>query len=501
MDVVNKYEIFKINIHLNLDDLVVHGCTFQCEDTVYQVPMFKCGNNQYRVYFMPTKVGFWYYHIEHELFYKEGTFECVDHKENIHGPVQTLNQHFIYSDGSKYIPIGTTCYSWTNQSEQLQDKTLETLKKSPFNKVRMGIFPKSMPFNENDPEYFPFRKDSLGEWDVFQLDYHFWDNLERRIEALQQLGIEADLILFHPYDRWGFKYLTHEQSLQYLEYVIARFSAYSNIWWSLANEYEMLYIKTMDEWNEYGEKIKQIDPYNHLLSIHNIIRVFPKKDWMTHCSIQSTNIHNVLNWRKEYNLPIVIDEFGYEGNIDFGWGNLSSKEMIHRFWMITCRGGYGTHGETFMEKDDVLWWAKGGDLHGKSIECIRFLKDILYELSVDGEPFYREYFQNPNNKKNDENHKYGFNDIIATLPEYQQKEMVYNEPMILQSDDFVLRYMGNTAQAYVDISMTNSDQYQVEIIDIYQMSREIVETDVRDKVRVKLPEKEGIAVLLRKVMK
>ncbi len=33
----------------------------------------------------------------------------------------------------------------------------------------------------------------------------FFSNILRaRIAALRDLGIEADIILFHPYDRWGY---------------------------------------------------------------------------------------------------------------------------------------------------------------------------------------------------------------------------------------------------------------------------------------------------------
>ena len=57
---------------------------------------------------------------------------------------------FVYPDGSAYTPVGTTCYSWVHQDENgaegdpdaLEQNTLEHLKNSPFNKVRMTGFPK-----------------------------------------------------------------------------------------------------------------------------------------------------------------------------------------------------------------------------------------------------------------------------------------------------------------------------------------------------------------------
>ena len=51
------------------------------------------------------------------------------------------------------------------------------------------------------------------------------------VGKLEALGIQADVILFHPYeaDHWRFNYMTEEQDRRYLRYVIARLSAYSNV--------------------------------------------------------------------------------------------------------------------------------------------------------------------------------------------------------------------------------------------------------------------------------
>lgn len=53
------------------------------------------------------------------------------------------------------------------------------------------------------------------------------------------LGIQADIIVMHPYDRWGFSEMSAECDDLYWKYLIARVSAYRNVWWSLANEYDL----------------------------------------------------------------------------------------------------------------------------------------------------------------------------------------------------------------------------------------------------------------------
>ena len=81
------------------------------------------------------------------------------------------------------------------------------------------------------------------------------------------LGIEADLIVMHPYDRWGFSMMKAEDDDRYWKYVLARFSAYRNVWWSLANEYDLMHEKTLSDWERYASIICEKDPYHHLRSI------------------------------------------------------------------------------------------------------------------------------------------------------------------------------------------------------------------------------------------
>lgn len=45
-------------------------------------------------------------------------------------------------------------------------------------------------------------------------------------------------------------------------------------------------------------------------------------------------------------------------------------------------------GETYLSDDDVLWWAKGGKLKGKSPERIAFLRELMESLPSAIEPWY-----------------------------------------------------------------------------------------------------------------
>ena len=64
-----------------------------------------------------------------ELDGKTGTFTATKPSAGNHGPVRVRNTfHFAYADGTPYFPVGTTCYAWTHQGDELEEQTLATLK-------------------------------------------------------------------------------------------------------------------------------------------------------------------------------------------------------------------------------------------------------------------------------------------------------------------------------------------------------------------------------------
>jgi hypothetical protein len=73
----------------------------------------------------------------------------------------------------------------------------------------------------------------------------------------------------------------------------------------------------------------------------------------------------------------VFDEVKYEGNLPQRWGQLSPQDMVLRFWEGTIAGTYVGHGETYRDPHDIIWWAKGGTLHGQSPARLAFLRKIL----------------------------------------------------------------------------------------------------------------------------
>ena len=358
------------------------------EGRTFEPHGFYDGDGIYKIRFMPDKVGEWTYTTKSnstELNGKTGQFTCVEPPEENHGPVHVHKNFYLkYADGTSYHQFGTTCYAWTHQGDALEEQTLKTLSTAPFNKMRMCVFPKDYSYNKNEPVYYPYEGKPLKDWDFTRFNPEFWQHFEQRVQDLLKLGIEADIILFHTYDRWDFENMDAESDDRYLRYAVARLAAFRNVWWSLANEYDIMPAKEESDWDRFFQVIRDHDPYQRLRGIHNCRGWYDhSKPWVTHTSIQTYNMAEGIHYRTRYGKPVIYDECRYEGDVPQGWGSLTPQEMVQHFWAGTVSGCYVGHGETYKYPEDLLWWAKGGVLRGESPPRIAFLRDFM----ADAPPF------------------------------------------------------------------------------------------------------------------
>ena len=478
-------------------DYTITG-VFTGKNETKTVDGFYDGDGVYRVRFMPSFEGEYRFVISGTFSERqyEGTFTATAPSEGNHGPVRVANTyHFAYEDGKPYFSVGTTCYVWTLQPMELQEQTLETLRNGPFNKIRFCIFPKHYDYNLNEPLTYPYEGTPMdssvltkenfwsytGKPEGNHFDYkrfrpdHF-RHLERRVRDLMALGIEADIIVMHPYDRWGFSEMDAECDDLYWNYVVARLSAFRNVWWSLANEYDILKKKTIADWERYASILCEKDVYGHLRSIHNCISFYDySRPWVTHCSIQRTDVYKSAEftdeWRARYRKPVVLDEIAYEGNIQHGWGSISGRELTRRFWEATCRGGYAGHGETYLSPDDVLWWSHGGVLHGECPPRLQFLRQILEETPGCG---------------------------LAPMKAQWDEVAACVEESVGETAGYYLYYYGFHRPSFREYYFDDEHEYAAEVIDTWNMTITPAGT-FRGKFRVDLPGREYMAVRIRRV--
>ncbi|MEE2754567.1 MAG: DUF5060 domain-containing protein [Candidatus Latescibacterota bacterium] len=474
MNLIEKWDVFELRLdgptegNPFIDVIIGARFSFGCRHI--DVDGFYDGKGQYVVRFMPDAEGLWRYktrsgHVS--LDEHAGTFECLPPGKTNHGPLRVHNRfHFAHEDGTRHQSFGTTCYVWNHQGNKLEEQTLKTLANGPFNKIRMCVFPKHYAYNRNEPRYHPFEGSIEDGWDFTRFNPPFWAHLEQRILDLRDLGIEADLILFHPYDRWGYAELDAEVDDRYLTYAVARLSAFRNLWWSFANEYDLMKSKTEADWDRYFKIVQSKDPVQHLRGIHNCRQFYDHgKPWVTHCSIQRPEPSLSKEWREQYGKPVVIDECRYEGNVNKRWGNITAQEMVRKFWDGTCSGGYVGHGETYLHPDDVLWWSKGGVLRGKSGPRIQFLRDI----------------------------------VEAGPPNLNPVSIIRGVPTVGVSGEYYLAYTGNSQSASKDIKLPECDEFKIEIIDTWEMKITPLKGIYSGACTIDLPTKPYIALRFVKV--
>ncbi len=495
---VEKWGLFEFSAEGRTDGNPFTECTitarFESGSECKTVSGFYDGNGVYRVRFMPSFEEAYKFTVEGSFSDSSycGEFTVLPPSENNHGQVLVHNKfHFRYTDGTSYYPIGTTCYVWELQSDEFIEKTLESLKNSPFNKIRFCIFPKHYDYNFGEPRSYPYEgtpmdgsiitKDNFwnynahskgNRWDFERFCPKHFQHIERCVFELQKLNIEADIILFHPYDRWGFSDMTSQQNELYLKYVTARFAAYRNVWWSLANEYDLIKNKNLDDWEEYAKIITECDPYGHLTSIHNCMDFYDHtKPWITHCSIQRSP-ECTGDWRNIYGKPVVIDEMAYEGDLQYGWGNISARELVRRFWEAACHGGYGGHGETYLDENNVIWWSHGGVLKGESPSRIAFLKKILEDAPTGGLRAKAMSW-----------------DEICAVPENER---------IAAETGYHLFYYNIMRPSFRNIYLDNDNTYCAEVIDTWNMTIENA-GHFKGAFKIELPRREFMAVRVRKL--
>ena len=449
-------------------DVTLSG-RFTFNHRTIEVAGFYDGEGTYRIRFMPDAPGRWAYETissAPQLANKSGAFTCTPPvTSDNHGPITTTREfHFQYADGTPYFPFGTTTYVYLFTAEDNARNSLAGIKQAHFNKTRVCVLPKPLG-KDKEEQILPFPRTGTTN-DLTRFNPAYFQLLERRLLDLQKSGVEADLILFHPYDAWGYKSMGAEADDFYLRYVIARLSAFRNVWWSIANEYDLVKTKTMHDWDRFFRITVAEDPYSHLRSIHNSGPIYDNtKSWVTHASLQRYDFEKSAERRAAWRKPIIYDEIQYEGDVDRRWGNLSAEEMTRRFWLAVINGTYATHGEVFISETGESSWSDAGRLRGESAPRIAFLRSLLKKITTIGVNEYEGAYY-----------------LSAGTP-----------------NQLYLYYFDYHRPARYDFPLPTSANFSATIIDPYNMTSKIVPGTFSGKSRIELPNRPYQAIVFQKV--
>jgi hypothetical protein len=177
----------------------------------------------------------------------------------------------------------------------------------------------------------------------------------------------------------------------YLRYMAARYGAYPNVWFTLANEYSDQY--TPAEAKERGEYLRSVLPYPTPVSIHDWRGPWKaglNGDWASHTIRQGKFGRRetatmglsadalMIDYATHPNKPIINDENGYYGE------EATDEDIMAGVLGSFAGGGYGTTGyrTTAMTQGPYYWGftIPGTDIADRVIvHRLRYFRKLIEE--------------------------------------------------------------------------------------------------------------------------
>ncbi len=347
----------------------------------------------YKLRFMPTKAGKYDYEVylhtkQQKILSGTGNFIATPSKRNGVLRIDSIHaEHFVYENTKEhFFWNGTTAYwllGW--KDDQIIKTAIERLAKLGINRIRVGINARAHGGDRwSEPtvvesKNFTFK---LNPWeaekpddldnpnfDVTRFNIDHWQKLDKLVGWAKEKNIIVSLIFYvdgldHGCDPFKLKNMGNEDEQMYYAYTAARYAAYENIMWDIANEYHLF--RTPDWANKMGSFLKSKDPNNHLLSVHGKADFpFRKSPWVDVVMYQSWDECGGFEFMTQAKqlqaatgriLPQINEEYGYEGHYPpWGCGATASKSKpdgrsgMNRSqlaWEICMSGSYQTTGET-----------------------------------------------------------------------------------------------------------------------------------------------------------
>lgn len=234
------------------------------------------GEKEWIVNFAAPAAGKWTYRTtsrDRGLNGKRGTVEVIPWSQEdlqanptrrgplrVHSGAERSGRYFEYADGTPFLWIGDTWWNWTKRSIKF-----ETFQAMVDNRAAKGfnVGQLFVPGNGWGRE-----SSSLSE-DYTRLDPEHVQHVERMIQYANEKGIT---VWIHGW--WSREELDDtagaEAVKRWWRYLIHRFAAY-NVIWVLAGEYNMYNNGgfPLSFWKELGQMIRDVDPYDRLISAHN----------------------------------------------------------------------------------------------------------------------------------------------------------------------------------------------------------------------------------------
>jgi len=311
--------------------------------------------------FMPQELGKYRYITisnDSQLDGIKGKFNCVP--SNRKGPVRVspYNAHLtIYENGDPFIPIGDCAFFLRSENwkRKTRLKWIDNMASMRVNKIIICMV------NDADKDVYPWlgkrRSIKYARFNLARM--RMWEEV---FERMRQKGIIAYLWFYSDDSKNLLPMANSEEENQYFKYMIARFAAYENIVWNLALEYQEYRTK---KWaKERATFIKDEDPYDHLIAVHQTpgrlftclgakdLDIFSHQGPLNTAQKATSLILKIHGDSIQAARPIIIwpEEWIFDPPFS------ERDRVIETMWGITLQGG----GYTIMSRN---FWQKAGKIN------------------------------------------------------------------------------------------------------------------------------------------
>ena len=255
--------------------MVFTGISGEAKDHEYIVTGFWDGDQIWKVRFAPPLSGSWSYESISDdpgLNGIKGTFKCEEwtEREKDENPARRgfvrvcktgkrKDHYFEYTDGTPFLWIGDTWWSWSNK-----DIHLSSFRSLVDNRIDKGFTVGQL--------FLPIvdRRARLNRLDTsdFTLDIERLRKVDERIEYANSKGMT---IWIHGW--WARRDLDNrvsgEELMRWTRYLVHRYAAY-NVIWTLCGEYTLYDLSGfgLQFWKDVGSMVDAEDPYERIISVH-----------------------------------------------------------------------------------------------------------------------------------------------------------------------------------------------------------------------------------------
>jgi Domain of unknown function (DUF5060)/Protein of unknown function (DUF4038) len=274
------YSPCELSFRLSAADLAAHPNPYRSVDlhaefrsprfNTYLMPAFWDGAGKMVLRFTPTEPGKWIYRITSNLAAldgKEGSFNAAP--SDSPGFVNAANVHHWATDNKQpHLWMGYIADRFPFEPEQQFEQQLDQAAGNRFNHFRGSILGDA---GDRNRVYLGPDKPNPA----------YFDELDRRVLAIQKRGITADLMLASNPDYVTSLFPDWQARERFIRYVVARYAP-MNITWQGLEEFED-YAEGRTVLKEMGTDLMKMDPYHHPRSSNAKISSSPllADGWMT----------------------------------------------------------------------------------------------------------------------------------------------------------------------------------------------------------------------------